>query len=151
MHAEHSPDARHQTVSLQLTLRYSHALGERSPYFAELVRGRLVTTRCLACGRSSVPPRLVCTCGSDKFEWIQLSGTGTVEACTVTSVILPAHQGGSARESFLMVRFDGADNAALVRSGQDCAQVGKRVMLRGDGAGTTPTKHPAEAMFVVAA
>jgi len=52
-------------------------------FFEELRRGRLVTTRCKACGSLLWHPRAVCpACLSKDLEWERLPTTGTVYAFT---------------------------------------------------------------------
>lgn len=45
--------------------------------------GRLMATRCRRCGRTSFPPRADCEdCMSGEFEFVELSGRGTVHTFT---------------------------------------------------------------------
>jgi len=54
-----------------------------SRFFDELRKGRLMTTRCKACGALNWPPRVVCPeCVSDELEWIELPRTGSLWAFT---------------------------------------------------------------------
>ena len=52
--------------------------------FAEhLERGKLMATRCTECGYQSFPPRSDCPeCLSGEFEFVELSGAGTVVTFT---------------------------------------------------------------------
>ena len=60
-------------------------------FYTRLAGGRLATTRCAACGRLAWPPRGFCgECGSDRFDWADLSGRGTIHAFTVQEAGLPA-------------------------------------------------------------
>jgi len=53
-------------------------------FYARLAAGRLSTTRCTACHRSAWPPRGFCPeCASDRFEWVDLPGEGSIHAFTV--------------------------------------------------------------------
>lgn len=140
-----------ETVDLSLRLRYAHGLGSRRPFFSALTRGQLIASSCLDCGNAFVPPRFVCTCGHSEHRWVDLSGIGTVDACTATSVILPAHAGPPLRQAFVLVRFDGSANAALARSTTECAVVGMRVRLQAPTERAAAVRHPVESMFVVAA
>jgi len=46
--------------------------------------GRLVIKRCAACGESHYYPRSICPfCGSDKTEWRDVSGRGTIYTYSV--------------------------------------------------------------------
>jgi uncharacterized OB-fold protein len=75
-------------------------------FYARLGAGRLATTRCAGCGRLAWPPRGFCgECGSDRFDWTDLSGEGTIHAFTVQEAGLPA--GFDAPRVFAIVKIDG--------------------------------------------
>ena len=60
-------------------------------FYARLAAGRLSTTRCAGCGMTAWPPRGFCgECGSDRYEWVDLQGEGTIHAFTVQEMGLPA-------------------------------------------------------------
>ena len=60
-------------------------------FYARLATGRLSTTACAACGRTAWPPRAFCpACASDRFDWIDLPGEGTIHAFTAQETGLPA-------------------------------------------------------------
>jgi len=47
-------------------------------------QGRLMGNRCKACGSLQIPPRQICThCGSQRIDWYEFSGRGTLEAMTL--------------------------------------------------------------------
>ena len=46
-------------------------------------RYRLEAGKCAKCGKIYFPPRLVCSCGSRKFETVQLQDEGTLRTFTV--------------------------------------------------------------------
>lgn len=113
------------SIPLSMTLRYSHPLGRRAPYFEGLRNGRAIASRCKECGRGWFPPRHCCGTG---FHWEELAGTGTVSVAT---------------DDFVLVAMDGAHNLALgVIHGP--ARAGDRVRMT--LAGGTP-EHPAQAVF----
>lgn len=57
---------------------------EAEPFWTAAAAGRLVLPRCDACGHHIWYPRSWCpVCGSDAVTWVELSGRGTVYACTV--------------------------------------------------------------------
>ena len=57
---------------------------EASPYWEATAEGRLVLPVCNACGHHIWYPRSWCpVCGHDTVTWTELSGRGTVYACTV--------------------------------------------------------------------
>lgn len=58
--------------------------GETEPFWTAAADGRLVLPVCDACGHHIWYPRTWCpVCGSAAVTWTELSGAGTVYACTV--------------------------------------------------------------------
>ena len=50
-------------------------------YIAE---GKLMGSRCMACGGMYIPPRAICpACQSEALEWVEVSGKGRLAAFTV--------------------------------------------------------------------
>ena len=59
---------------------------EVTPYWDAAGEGRLVVMRCLSCAEYYVHPRPFCPhCGSDRTEWCDAAGTGTVYTFTITA------------------------------------------------------------------
>jgi len=57
---------------------------ETAPYWAAAREHRLTVQRCLECGQPRFYPRAICPrCGSDRTEWMDCEGTGTVYSYTV--------------------------------------------------------------------
>jgi hypothetical protein len=57
---------------------------ENKPFFDAASEGKLLIKRCNSCGRSHFYPRAICPhCFSDKTEWLQAKGTGTVYSWSV--------------------------------------------------------------------
>ena len=57
---------------------------EAEPFWTAAAEGRLVLPVCDACGHHIWYPRSWCpVCGSDAVTWTELSGRGTVYACTM--------------------------------------------------------------------
>jgi len=57
---------------------------EAAPYWSAAAEGRLVLPVCDTCGHHIWYPRSWCpVCGSASVTWTELSGRGTVYACTV--------------------------------------------------------------------
>ena len=55
------------------------------PYFQAAAQGRLLIKQCLDCGEVHFYPRPLCPfCNSDRTEWVESSGRGTVYAFSVT-------------------------------------------------------------------
>jgi uncharacterized OB-fold protein len=57
---------------------------EIRPYFDAAAQGRLLVKRCADCGRYHHYPRAICPhCFSDRTEWHEARGTGTVHTYSV--------------------------------------------------------------------
>lgn len=57
---------------------------ENRPYFDAAAQGRLLVKRCVDCGRYHHYPRAICPhCFSDRTEWHEARGTGTVHTYSV--------------------------------------------------------------------
>ncbi len=99
-------------------------------FYRRLGEGRLSTTRCTGCGRTSWPPRGFCPdCASDTFEWVDLSNEGTVHAFTVQDTGLPA--GFEGPRVFAIVGVDGHRIFSIVVDADpERLAIGLRVRLR---------------------
>ena len=98
-------------------------------FYTRLGAGRLATTKCGGCGRTAWPPRGFCgECGSDRYEWVDLPGEGTVHAFSVQETGLPS--GFEGPRVFAIVKIDGLRVFSIL-TGADPAQVkiGQRVRL----------------------
>ena len=96
-------------------------------FYTRLAAGRLSTTSCAGCGRAAWPPRAFCPeCGSDRFDWVDLPGDGTIHAFTVQDTGLPA--GFAGPRVFAIVKVGGHRIFSIV-TGADPATlaVGQRV------------------------
>ena len=57
---------------------------ETKPFWEAAAEGRLLIKYCTACGEPHHYPRAICPfCGSDKTEWIEASGRGTIYSYSV--------------------------------------------------------------------
>ena len=55
-----------------------------APYWDAARAGRLAMPRCLDCGQMHFYPRTLCPgCGSERLEWAECSGAGTIYSFTV--------------------------------------------------------------------
>jgi uncharacterized OB-fold protein len=56
-----------------------------APYWDGTRRGVLIVQRCGACGRLRHYPQVLCAhCYSDRHDWVELCGRGTVHSWTIT-------------------------------------------------------------------
>lgn len=99
-------------------------------FYRRLGEGRLCTTRCAGCGRTSWPPRGFCPgCVSDGVEWVDLPSEGTVHAFTVQDTGLPA--GFAGPRVFVIVKLGGLRIFSVLLDGDPTrVRVGLRVRLR---------------------
>lgn len=71
----------------QLTLRFMIPISKTREFWDALKEGRLITTKCTACGRMSFPPQADCpNCGSSGHEWVELGRAARL--VTYTQVIV---------------------------------------------------------------
>lgn len=57
---------------------------ENRPYFEAAAQGKLLVKHCAACSRLHFYPRAMCPhCFSERTEWREAVGTGTIYACSV--------------------------------------------------------------------
>ncbi|MGE5639771.1 MAG: Zn-ribbon domain-containing OB-fold protein [Clostridia bacterium] len=63
---------------------------ENKPYFDAAAQGKLLIKRCAACGKRHFYPRAVCPfCFSERTEWLEAKGTGTIYTYSVMRVGAP--------------------------------------------------------------
>ena len=95
--------------------------------------GKILGTRCTACGTTYFPPRAHCTnkcLNSDNIEWYEIDGKGTVVS-TSTVYVAPAGLGGKAPYTLCLVDLvDGGRVLAWLRDGgeQDIA-IGEEIVV----------------------
>jgi uncharacterized OB-fold protein len=95
-------------------IEYRHSYAEDSPFFVGFSRGKLLGSRCTACGYTFATPRAHCMeCGAGT-AWIELPLAGRIHTFTT------CHYGGEAflKETpftLVLVEFDGADTLFLSR------------------------------------
>lgn len=65
------------------TVPFTHA-----GFTSFLKAGKLMATRCTACGHQSIPPRAICPeCHSAAMEWVELSGEAQLLAFTSVYIV----------------------------------------------------------------
>ena len=93
---------------------YRHSYAQDSPFFVGLTEGKLMGSRCTACGYTFATPRAHCMqCGAPT-AWLELPLNGRVHTFTT------CHYGGEAflKETpftLVLVEFDGANTLFLSR------------------------------------
>jgi len=56
-------------------------------FYKFLQQGKLLAGKCLKCGKIHLPPRPLCdNCYSKEFEWVTVSGKGTLITYTVINI-----------------------------------------------------------------
>jgi len=69
--------------SRSLTLAYEIPVSKIARFWEALAKGKLLATRCRACGRKMFPPQAACDrCHSTDIEWFEVRGVGEVVAFT---------------------------------------------------------------------
>ena len=65
---------------------------EIQPFFDAAAKGTLLVKRCTACGQPHHYPRAICPfCGSDRTEWVEASGRGTLYSFSVLRRATPPY------------------------------------------------------------
>lgn len=99
-------------------------------YFDFIGEGRIMGSRCGACGDVSLPPRPVCKeCGSVEIRWEELGGSGEVRAYSVINIPLSRMEDRSPYAVGVVKLDDGPSVSGLilgVTSGDELS-VGSRV------------------------
>lgn len=77
---------------LGMTLAIADVDGDNAAYFRFCAQGQLRLQRCKACALMRYPPGAACPwCAGDAFEWVAVSGRGTVYSYTeVRHAVQPA-------------------------------------------------------------
>ena len=133
------------TIRLDLSLGYDHALGALGDHFRAVTDGRAVASRCDTCGRTWFPPHTRCPEDGGACEEVELTGRGVVVAQTRTRTRLPFTD-TDAEVTFVLVAMAGADNAAFGRlvnfEGMDATGTSVRL-----AAIKNPAGHPAQSVI----
>ncbi len=119
-------------ASIPLDPVFSWSVGNwMEQFFDGMKEGKIIASRCPACGRVYLPPRMICErCFVKADEWVELLDTGTVQSFTEAHV--KAGKGGELEdlespEIIAMVLHDGADTCLVARLEGGSAAVGMRV------------------------
>jgi uncharacterized OB-fold protein len=112
-----------------------------------LAEGKLMGTKCLACGAEFLPPRPMCPeCFSGEMEWVEMGGAGELAAFTIvhiaTTAMIEAGYGRENPHCSGLVKLDSGQTISAQILGVDGTQpeninIGDRVELaitaRGEG------------------
>jgi uncharacterized OB-fold protein len=119
-------------ASIPINPVFSWSVGNWMENFYDgMKEGKIMGSRCPACGRVFLPPRMICErCFVKAEEWVELPATGTVQSCTTASVKVT--ENGDlvdleAPEIIAMVKHDGADTCIAARLEGKDASTGMRV------------------------
>ena len=112
-----TPGTPAEPIVVRLTpeLTYGHAAGRFGSLFLRgLAEGRILGSRCSACARTLVPPRIACTgCSGRMEEMVELAPEGRLLAFTLVSFPFLDPSTGIERPipyCYGMVQIEGADN-----------------------------------------
>jgi len=65
-------------------LKDPHSNDTTQPFWDYTLQGKLAASKCNKCGTMLLPPQPRCfVCQNDKFDWVELPGTGTIYTYTV--------------------------------------------------------------------
>jgi len=100
---------------------------ESEPYFVAAREGRLLVKHCIECGAAHHYPRTLCPfCHSDRLEWRQFTGTGTIYTFTIT------RKAGPVPYALAYVTLDGLGVTMMtniVDCDLDSLRIGQKVSL----------------------
>jgi len=111
---------------------------ETQAFWDAAAKGRFLIRRCTACGRAHWYPRSICPfCWSDKTEWVEASGRGTIYSYSVMR---------RAPEPYVIAYVTLAEGPTMLTNLVDCdfgaLAVGQEVRLKfspSDGGPPVPT------------
>ena len=101
-----------ERLNMELEFQFKHSLGKLSKFFLALEKKQLLATRCGACGKTWMPPRVHCGDDLTITEWMELPGEGTLVAASHSAYTLKT---GGGEDNLVLgyVKLDGADTAVL--------------------------------------
>lgn len=119
-------------------------------YWRGVAEGRLLLRTCTTCGKAMFYPRIICpSCGSDRLDWREAAGTGTLYAFSI--VHRAPDQAFRARVPYVIALVDLDEGPRMMTNILECpaeaVRIGMRVAVcfepRGDN-GAVPQFRPAE-------
>jgi uncharacterized OB-fold protein len=127
------------------SLALLHADSWSEPFWAAAREHRLVCQRCGECGTYRMPPAAFCyRCRSQKTDWVDLPGTGTVYSYTSVNYATAAEiTPADLPYVVVVVELDGCDGCKLVGNllgvAPEDVTIGARVQVEWDDAPTGVT------------
>jgi uncharacterized OB-fold protein len=118
---------------------------DSAPYWEGAREGKLLLQRCGDCGTLRFFPRYLCTaCGSDRTEWAEASGRGTVHSFTIVHrAAFPEFQ---ARTPYVVALADLEEGPRMMTNivGDDAlgVAIGDAVIVEFEARGTDGAKVP---------
>jgi uncharacterized OB-fold protein len=89
-----------------------HADEDTQPFWDSALAGKLSATKCLNCGTFILPPQPRCfVCQHDRFEWVELPGTGEIYSFTVVRHALRAELREVIPYVSAVIQLDGTQGA----------------------------------------
>ncbi len=118
---------------------------DSAPYWEGAREGKLLLQRCGDCGTLRFFPRYLCTaCGSDRTEWAEASGRGTVHSFTI--VHRAAFTEFQARTPYVVALVDLEEGPRMMTNivGGDAlgVAIGDAVIVEFEARGTEGAKVP---------
>jgi uncharacterized protein len=118
---------------------------DSAPYWQGARDGKLLLQRCGDCGKPRFFPRYLCPeCGSERTEWTEASGRGTVHSFTIVHrAAFPEFQ---ARAPYAIALIDLAEGPRMMTNivGDDAldVEIGDAVQVTFEDRGTNGAKVP---------
>ncbi len=131
-----------ERLNLELNFQFNHSLGKLSHFYLALEEQRLMATRCPKCAKTWMPPRVHCGDDLTITEWVELPGTGVLEAASLSAYTLKTG-GGDDQLILGYVTLEGADTAILqqIRNCDDPKQLKPGVAMKVAWS-NEPVDHP---------
>lgn len=136
-----------ERIELNLEFQFRHSLGKLSRFFLALEERKLLGTKCPACGKVWMPPRVHCADDLAVTAWHELPGHGTLEASVLSAYTLTTG-GGQDKLVLGYVKLEGADSLLLqqIRNYGDPARLVPGLAVRAVWS-EDPVGHPMESFW----
>ncbi len=119
-----------------MRLKDPYADEATQPFWDAALEGKLVGSKCTACGTVLIPPQPYCfACQGESFAWVELPGTGTIFSFTVVRHPLAPQLAPVTPYAAGIVDLDGTQGAGsrlivnIVDCDPDTLRIGDRVKV----------------------